>query len=89
MNQEGQARKIDKKIEFILPKFNLANQIVKKASLQVKAHSEVFQDGNLPFMPDNKSSKRSSKGGDGESDHTPKPLSMMHFKSVPNQIEAN
>lgn len=67
MTQEGQARKIDKKIEFILPKMNIANQIVKKASLQVKAHSEVFQDGNLPFSPDNKSSKRS----DDKSDHTP------------------
>ena len=67
MAQEGQARKIDKKIEFILPKMNIANQIVKKASLQVKAPSEVFQDGNLPFSPDNKSSKRS----DDKSDHTP------------------
>ena len=46
------AKKIDKKIEFILPNANIAKNIMNKAFLQVKAHSEVLQP--LAKTPDNK-----------------------------------
>lgn len=45
------ARKIDKKIEFVLPNADIAKNVMNRAFLQVKAHSEVLQP--LAKSPEN------------------------------------